>query len=138
MARRRSGERTVFLPWERQGGLVRRLGLGRLRVAAAIVASVLALLLLGRRERKLSRERSTRATLLVVRRGVDAYRADHEGQCPKGSFDELVARGYLAHAPVDAWGRGLRLTCPSRRPDRPYDLLSDGPDGEPWGLDRVE
>ena len=138
MARRRSGERTVFLPWERQGGFVRRLGLGRLRVAAAVVAGALALFLLGRRERQVSNARSTRATLLVVRRGVDAYRADHEGQCPKGSFDELVARGYLAHVPVDAWGRVLRLTCPSRRADRPYDLLSDGPDGEPWGLDRIE
>ena len=138
MARRRSGERTVFLPWERQGGLVRRLGLGRLRVAAAALLAVLALALLGRREQKLSRERSTRATLLVVRRGVDAYRADHEGQCPKGAFEELVSHAYLAHLPVDAWGRPLRLICPSRRADRPYDLLSDGPDGDPWGLDRVE
>ena len=128
----------MFLPWERQGGLVRRLGLGRVRVAAAIGLAVLALALLARRERKLANERSTRATLLVVRRGVDAYRADHEGQCPKGSFDELVARAYLAHLPVDAWGRPLRLVCPSRRLDRSYDLLSDGPDGDPWGLDRVE
>ena len=138
MATRRHGERTVFLPWERQGGLVRRLGLGRIRVAAAVLLGVLVLGMLGHREKKLARERSTRATLLVVRRGIDAYRADHEGKCPKGSFDELVSRGYLAQLPVDAWGNPVRLSCPSRRPDKPYDLVSDGPDGEPLGLDRVE
>jgi hypothetical protein len=28
--------------------------------------------------------------------------------------------------------------CPSRREGLAYDLSSDGPDGEPGGLDRIE
>jgi general secretion pathway protein G len=46
--------------------------------------------------------------------------------------------GYLAIDPVDAWGRPLRLTCPGRNDPTRYDLMSDGPDGELGGLDRVE
>ena len=113
MARRRLGERRVFLPWERQGAL-RRLGLRRARplVVAALFAAALG--------------------------GLDTYRADHVGQCPPGGLDELAQRGYLAQAQGDAWGRPLRLSCPGRRPGKAYDLLSDGPDGEPGGLDRVE
>ncbi len=137
MARRRLGERTVFLPWERQGAL-RRLGLRRARPLALGALFVVALVGLWAREQRRSGVRATRATLLVARRALDTYRADHEGQCPPGGFDELSQRGYLAQAPGDAWGRPLRLSCPGRRPGKPYDLLSDGPDGEPGGLDRVE
>ena len=72
---------------------------------------------------------------------VDAYRADHAGQCPR-DLSQLTApedhAAYLASVPVDAWGRQLRFACPSRDENRPYDLLSDGPDGEPYGLDRIE
>jgi general secretion pathway protein G len=137
MARRRLGERTVFLPWERQGAL-RRLGLRRARPLAFAALFVVALAGLWARERRRSGVRSTRAAILVARRGLDTYRADHEGQCPPGGLDELAQRGYLAQAPGDAWGRPLRLSCPGRRPGKAYDLLSDGPDGEPGGLDRVE
>ena len=137
MARRRT-ERTVFLPWERQGGILRRFGLSRLRYAVLALAGAALLFSVGLRERRAADVRSTRAAILVARRAVDDFRADHDGSCPKAGFEELVATGYLAQVPHDAWGRPLRLLCPSRRPDKTYDLLSDGPDGEPWGLDRVE
>jgi general secretion pathway protein G len=138
MARRRARERTVFLPWERQGNILRRVGLARVRpfVLGVLVLGVLLLLVV--RERQRARVRSTRATILVARRAVDSYRADHEGNCPKGGLDEVVAGGYLGGVPRDAWRHPLRLVCPARRPEKPYELLSDGPDGEPGGLDRVE
>jgi general secretion pathway protein G len=106
-------------------------------VAGAIM--VLVLLLLGAREHRLTGIRSTRATLGVVHSAVDAYRADHERRCPP-TLDVLEKEGYLAKEtkPVDAWGRPLRLICPGRFDPEGYDLMSDGPDAEFGGLDRVE
>jgi general secretion pathway protein G len=46
--------------------------------------------------------------------------------------------GAFDSTPSDAWGRPLRLICPSGRPGYEYELMSDGPDGEPGGLDRIE
>jgi general secretion pathway protein G len=137
MARRRQREQTIWFPWERRGGLLRRTGLGRARPFAAALAMALFVLLLGARERRKTGIRATRATLAVVHGAVDAYRADHERKCPS-SLSALRADGYLATEAVDAWGRPLRLTCPGRKDPAEYDLLSDGPDGEMGGLDRVE
>ena len=137
MALRKVSSRGIELPWERRGGLVRRLRLTRARPFVAALLVVGLAVLLGTRERQRTGERSTRAALLVVRRAVDAYRADHDGKCPK-QLDELSSSNYLAELPSDAWGRPLRLACPSRREGFAYDLSSDGPDGEPGGLDRIE
>jgi len=137
MPKRRRREQTIFFPWERTGSLVRQLGFGRAK--PFVYALVLLALMLGiaDRERHALGVRSTRATLGVVARAVDAYRADHEGRCPS-EVAELYARGYLSFDPLDAWGRPLRLVCPGfARPNR-YDLSSDGPDGIFGGLDRIE
>jgi general secretion pathway protein G len=95
------------------------------------------LLLLGARERTRVGTRSTQATLSVVHAAVAAYRADHERKCPS-SLPALKREGYLFIDPVDAWGKPLRLLCPGRRDPEGYDLMSDGPDGEIGGLDRIE
>lgn len=138
MARRRAHKRTVFLPWEHQGGVFRRLGLGRARPFVLLVLGGAFFVALWGRERHKADVRATRAALLVAHQAIDTYQADHQNECPKGGLDGLVASGYLSTAPLDAWGQSLRLVCPSRRPPRHYDLYSDGPDGEPGGLDRVE
>lgn len=137
MARRRQREQTIFFPWERGGGFLRRTGLARAKPFVAAIAMALFVLLLGSRERRMAGIRSTRTTLDLVHAGLDAYRADHERKCPADLAD-LRKDGYLAVAPVDAWGRPLRLVCPGRKDPQGYDLLSDGPDGEIGGLDRVE
>lgn len=137
MARRRQREQTIFFPWERGGGFFRRSGLSRARPFAAAIAMVLLLLLLGARERRKTGIRQTRATLGVVHGAVATYRADHERRCP-ASLADLKRERYLAIEPVDAWGHPLRLTCPGRKDPDGYDLMSDGPDGEMGGLDRVE
>ena len=103
MARQRPRERTVFLPWERQGTIFGQLGMSRLRPFAAGLVLVLICLWIASRERSRAGVRSTRATLLVARRAVDLYRADAAGQCPKGGWDEIVTRGYLTGPPRDAW-----------------------------------
>jgi len=137
MARRRQREQTIWFPWERRGGLLRRTGLARARPFAAALGMALLVLLLGARERKKTGIRATRATLAVVHGAVDAYRADHERRCPV-SLASLKTDGYLAADAVDAWGRPLRLTCPGRKDPEGYDLMSDGPDGEVGALSRVE
>jgi general secretion pathway protein G len=137
MARRRQREQTIFFPWERGGGFLRRTGLGRAKPFVAAIVMMLFVLLLGSRERRMAGVRSTRVTLDLVHAGLDAYRADHERKCPADLAD-LRKDGYLAVAPIDAWGRPLRLVCPGRKDPQGYDLLSDGPDGEIGGLDRVE
>jgi general secretion pathway protein G len=137
MARRRPGEQTIFFPWERGGGFWRGRGVSRARPFAIAAAMAGLLLLLGARERRLVGTRSTRATLAVVHTAIAAYRADHERACPS-SLKALEAEGYLGTPAIDAWGRPLRLTCPGRLDAQGYDLVSDGPDGEAGGLDRVE
>lgn len=134
--RRRPREQTIFFPWERGGGFFRRRGsrLGPLAAAAGMIAL---LLVLGARERRLVGLRSTRATIGLVASAVDAYRADHERRCP-ATLDGLKVENYLAVDPTDAWGRPLRLVCPGRRDPQGYELMSDGPDREMGGLDRVE
>jgi general secretion pathway protein G len=137
MARRRQREQTIWFPWERGGGILRRSGLSRARPFAVATAMGLFVLLLGARERRKTGVRATRATLSVVHSAVDVYRADHEHKCPP-SLTALRTDGYLASDAVDAWGRPLRLTCPGRKDPEGFDLMSDGPDGEMGALSRVE
>jgi general secretion pathway protein G len=135
MARRRR-ERTIFFPWERRGSLFRFPWM-RSRALFAGLAMIALLLFFGMRERTKTGVRSTRATMLVVREAIDAYRADHDGRCPP-SLGSLEVESYLKVKPNDAWGRPLVLTCPGRRNPKSYDLVSFGASGDMRGLDRVE
>jgi general secretion pathway protein G len=89
------------------------------------------------REERLASIRATRASIGVAERTVASYRADHSGACPR-DLSELVASGYAREVSVDAWGRPLRVICPGRRDPKGFEVSSDGPDGLPGGLDRVE
>ena len=130
-------EPNVFFPWEKRRGLRGLLARGRARqmIGAALVG--LLFLFVQRRERALGDVRATRAAITSTIRAVAAFRADHDHGCP-ATLAELVSGGYLHELPRDAWGRALRVTCPGRKDPRGFDVSSDGPDGEPWGLDRVE
>ncbi|MCA9623586.1 MAG: type II secretion system protein GspG [Myxococcales bacterium] len=131
---RRKRERTIFFPWERRGW---RLPWLRSRPLIAAVTMMVLLVIFGVRQRRRIGIRSTRATLLVVRDALDAYRADHAFACPP-SLSLLQESGYLDIEPKDAWGRPLVLTCPGRRHPQSYDLVSFGPTGDMRGLDRIE
>ena len=139
---RKRRERTVFLPWERRrllGGL--RLPRHRLRALILLAAAISCVAWMRSGERTAREIRVTRNTIAFVSRAIDAYRADHAGQCP-ADLETLTKAGdrpgYLRATPLDAWKRPLRFACPSLDPSRAFDLLSDGPDGIPFGLDRVE
>lgn len=127
----------IFFPWERGGGLMRRLRLHRIRPFVFALLMIAGVTFVGLRERKQSGIRHTRATLLDVRFAMDAYMAEHDGECPE-TLESLTAYGSFKSAPRDAWGRSFRFACPGRRVDSTYDIWSDGPDGEPGGLDRIE
>ena len=135
--RRRRVEERIFFPWESRGGIRRWLGLSRVRSFLVGVGVVGFIALIGVRERRRAGIRQTRATLLDVRKAVDAYMADHDGGCPP-SLSAVAQYGKFSTPPRDAWGRPLRLICPARTPDLQYELMSDGPDGKPGGLDRIE
>jgi general secretion pathway protein G len=130
-------EPRVFFPWERRRGVRSLLGRARARQVLVVVALVGGFLLLRHRETRAAEVRSTRAVITTTEVAVTAWRADHEHHCP-GSLTDLVVAGYLHAMPRDAWGTPLRVTCPGRKDPRGIDVSSDGPDGEPGGLDRVE
>lgn len=137
MLRRRAESRRVFFPWERKRGYLGFLGRARARLVALALVVLIPVIVLRQREERLASVRATRATIDVADRTVASYRADHAGACPR-DLRELVSGGYARDVPVDAWGHSLRLTCPGRRDPRGFEVVSDGPDGEPGGLDRVE
>ncbi len=137
MAQKRSKDRNIVLPWEQRAGFFRRPGMSRARPVLLTVAVIIVFLFIAQRERTASGVRATRASLLIVRRAVDAYRADHGGECPP-ELAELQRKDYLSKIPNDAWGRPFILTCPGRFHEDGYELSSAGPDGIPGGLDRVE
>lgn len=133
----RRRESKVFFPWERRRGLFGVLGRARVRLVLAVALGLVLVVWIRSREETAAGIRATRATITTTQRAVMAYRADHGGTCPR-ELGELVTGGYQRSLPVDAWGRPLRLTCPGRRDARGFDIASDGPDGVPFGLDRVE
>jgi hypothetical protein len=136
MARIRSRS-SIFFPWEGRRGLYGIFRAGRVRPVLILAALIGFLVWIAAREREKSGIRETRATLLGVRRVLDAYMAENDGNCPKSLEDALDFGAYKTQ-PRDAWGHALRLVCPGRRQGERYELLSDGPDGRPGGLDRIE
>lgn len=130
-------EPRVFFPWEKRRGVRSLFGRARGRQALLIAAGLGAFVLLRQRERHAADVRSTRTTITTTINAVAAWRADHDRGCP-ASLADLVSGGYLHRVPRDAWGRPLHVTCPGRKDARGFEVVSDGPDGEPGGLDRVE
>lgn len=127
----------VFFPWERRRGIFGVLGRARTKLGFAVAVGLILVVWIHGREERAAGIRSTRASITTMSRAVSAFRADHGGSCPK-ELRELVALGYSREVLVDAWGRPLRLTCPGRRDPAGFEISSDGPDGVPGGLDRVE
>lgn len=134
---RGSNQSRVFFPWERRRGLVGFMLRARGRLAVAVVLLVVLLVVVIRRERHGSAVRATRASIGDASRAVASYRAASGGKCP-GAMEDLVRAGHLLDVPIDGWSRPLRLVCPGRKDPKGFDVVSDGPDGEPFGLDRVE
>lgn len=134
---RLKNDRRIFFPWEGRGGLRRFLALGRFGPVLAILGFALFVNWIVERERNAAGERLTRVALNFVRPGVDRYLLESEGECPESleAVRRFLPREEL---PVDGWGRPLRLVCPSVREGVSYVLMSDGPDGVPGGLDRIE
>ncbi len=135
MKRRQAAK--VFFPWERRRGVFGVIGRARGNIAVGVVVALALIVWIRGREEKAAGIRATRASITTMYRAVASYRADHAGACPK-ELTELVVGGYSRDVPVDAWSRPLRLTCPGRRDPRGFEIASDGPDGIPGGLDRVE
>src|SRR5689334_17123108 len=135
MARRKDTH--IFFPWERRAGLLRRVRLDQARPFLLLGVAFTLVIWVALRERRDAGVRRTRNTILAVRPVLDSYLADRDGGCPPRDFAGLAPYGGAGTPPTDAWGRPLRIECPGRDRAR-YDLFSDGPDGLPGGLDRIE
>jgi general secretion pathway protein G len=116
---------------------LRRLGLDRVRPFLAVFLAVGFAVLIGVRERQQSGIRRTRTVLLNTRVAIDAYMAENEGKCPP-SLADLKGNGSFKSDGRDAWGHPLSFVCPAPSGDLRYLLSSDGADGLPAGLDRIE
>src|SRR5579884_1034479 len=133
----RRDEPTVFFPWERRRGLGSFFMRARARQVLLVAFAAGAFAWALRHHKRVADVRATRTTITATIGAIAAWRADHDLGCP-ASLADLVASGYLSELPRDAWGRPLRVVCPGRVDRQGFDVSSDGPDGEPGGLDRVE
>ncbi len=115
----------------------RWVGFGRLRPILVFAGLFGAVLVVAGRERRQSGTRQTRAILQETESAVEAYMAEHDGGCPTTSADVAVHMKRQVLRP-DAWGQPPRIICPSRQGGVGFDVVSDGPDRIPGGLDRVE
>lgn len=127
----------VFFPWERRRSWLGAVGRARLRNVVLVCLALGSFFLLRAREDHAAERRATRAAITSAYHATLAYRADHRGACPR-DVGELQSGGYTYEVPTDAWGKPLRIVCPGRKDPKGFELLSDGPDGLPFGLDRVE
>jgi hypothetical protein len=137
MARRPKYAKTIFFPWETRGGLRRFLVPSRIGQVLAGAFALAFVLFLVDRERHLAGERRTLVALSAAKHAVVRYIADHEGKCPP-SLEAAYSEAGQQRAARDGWGRPLRLVCSPTVSDREFLLMSDGPDGKPGGLDRIE
>jgi general secretion pathway protein G len=135
--RNKRDEPRVFFPWEKRRGLRALFVRGRARLVLVAVVGVAVFVWLRQRESRAAETRATRATITTTTDAMAAWRADHDRSCPE-SLSSLVSGGYLRRVPRDAWGRPLRVRCPGRIDAQGFDVSSDGPDGEPGGLDQVQ
>jgi general secretion pathway protein G len=134
---KRRTEKGVYFSWEGRRGWFGGALRARARVLFFVVLGVVVFGVLRHREENAAAVRSTRASITDAIRAVASYRADHAGTCP-AELADLVTGGYMRDPPADAWGRPLRVACPGRHDHAGFDVSSDGPDGLPGGLDRVE
>jgi general secretion pathway protein G len=137
MRRRQRRDQRILFPWELRVGFLRWLLVGRLRAVAAVVFVGGVVITIVHRESRAAGIRETRATLVDMRRAVDTFLADRDGACP-ARLEDVLPFTKRATVPRDAWGNPLRLICPGKQPGVSFELMSDGPDGVPGGLDRIE
>lgn len=131
MARR--NESKLLFPWEYPGeGFLRR-ARTYARPALFVLLVLFGLRAIGRVYTERRAVFVTHAIISTTLRAIEAYRADHGGNCP-ANLDALVAtpdgaRAYLRSVPVDGWGRMLRMQCPGRKNPTNADVSSAGPTG---------
>jgi len=137
MRRKRQTQQRILFPWDVRVGVLRWLLLGRYRSVLTVGGTIAFVSLIAVREREKSGIRQTRSAIYDVRRAIDAYLAEHDGACPP-NLESVAPLMKGSGVRTDAWHRPLALLCPGRRAGMAYELIGDGPDGVPGGLDRIE
>jgi len=143
--RKNTSAEGVLFPWEDRAGIRRFLTFGRVGPALSVGLCVLIAASVLGREREAAGERRTRVTIERLRGKVERYLLEHDGACPAALGEVLGempatddAKKARQSALLDGWGRPVRLLCPVEERASGFLLMSDGPDGLPGGLDRIE
>jgi general secretion pathway protein G len=130
-------ERRIFFPWEGRGAVRQFLALGRVGPALLLASVLLFVLWVAKRERHFAGVRVTQVAVASLKAPVERFLLENDGRCPDALADVLPYAPFV-ELPLDGWGRPIRIVCPSQQSGVDYILMSDGPDGLPGGLDRVE
>jgi len=115
----------IFFPWERKKGLLGILRRLKAHLLLLLIGGGLLVTFVYQREKHHGAVRATHAMLDTTYHAVYAYRAGHEGQCPR-SLTELVTSGLMRKIPVDGWNQPLHFVCPGELDPMGFDLFSDG------------
>ena len=114
--------------------------IGKPRIRRAVGALLLGSLLvwaMGHDARE-SRRRIVQLDMEQIRRAARYFRQDF-GRCPHDALElahpPAGREPYLAHEPIDPWGRPYTLQCPSRWDEEDVDVATPGPDGHWLGGD---
>lgn len=137
MVRKRASNSRILFPWESHGGVRRWIQFGHLRTILGLGALLVTFIAVGARERHQADLRQTQASLQDTVHAVEAFMAEHDGSCPS-NIQDIVPFTKRKQITRDAWGRLPSITCPGRHSALGFDVMSDGPDQIPGGLDRVE
>ena len=137
LSRKTRSESRIFFPWENRGGLRRVFAQGRFVTLVSALFILTFMSAVFAHERRNAGERQTLLALSRLAPAVERYLLENDEGCPS-SLRAVVPYLSIPKLPRDAWGRPLRLVCPSVREGAKYVLMSDGPDGHPGGLDRIE
>ena len=143
MSRRGKNERKITFPWDTRRSRLAWFSRRHARAVALASFAVVCGMGLAQVEARRRAVFATRATISTVIRATEAYRADHDGNCPVGGVNDLVNPGggmepYLGHVPHDGWGNGFRMVCPGRKNPHGADVTSAGPSGAFEDIDQVE
>lgn len=96
-------------------------------IVIGLLTTVAAVNVLGAAER--ARVRTTKASLSTIQQQITTYRLEHGDRLPE-NLDVLVRGGYLEDGKMrDGWGNTFYY-APTPGRERPFDLISGGPDGD--------
>ncbi len=104
-------------------------------VIIGMLMAVAAVNLLGGAER--ARTRTTKISMKTIQTSIKDYQLNHAGTPPQ-TLSVLVAEKYLEDTALkDGWDQNFYYSVTATNQERPYNLISNGPDKQPGTEDDI-